>query len=137
MGLFRQRKATRTYVQESPERPAAPVQPPTPVFQNPEDLERWEIVHSAHSLVAAMMSKYQECFEKADLAHKAFAIGDAEFVDVFVNMRSRGRTFTPWVFGWRASSTNCWWTYGPRRLQHLSSGVSSSSCFPLLTTIRA
>jgi hypothetical protein len=81
MGLFSKKKAKQTYAREPEPQPAAPIQAPTPVFDDPEDATRWEIVHSANSLLAARMDKYQECFETADRMEKAYAMGDAEFVD--------------------------------------------------------
>ncbi len=60
---------------------AAPVEPTMPAFDDPDDVTRWETLHSANSMLAAMMEKYQECFEKADMTEGAYAMGDAEFVD--------------------------------------------------------
>lgn len=81
MGLFSKKKPTQTYIADPVPQPAAPVQAPTPVFDDPDDVTRWEMVHSASSLLAARMDKYQECFEKAERMEKAYAMGDAEFVD--------------------------------------------------------
>ena len=66
MGLFSKKKPNQTYVADPAPQPAAPVQAPTPVFDDPEDATRWEMVISTNSLLAAMMDKQQECFEKAE-----------------------------------------------------------------------
>lgn len=83
MALFSKKKTTQTYAPEFESAPqvAAPVKPAMPAFDDPDDVTRWETLHSANSLLAAMMEKYQECFEKADRTERAYAMGDAEFVD--------------------------------------------------------
>lgn len=83
MGLFGKKKTTQTYTQDVEPVPpvAAPVRPAMPAFDDPDDVTRWETLHSANSLLAAMMSKYEECFEKAELTEKAYAMANAEFVD--------------------------------------------------------
>lgn len=83
MGLFSKKKTTQPYAPdlEPATQVAAPVKPAMPAFDDPDDVTRWETLHSANSLLAAMMDKYQECFEKAEMTEKAYAMGDAEFVD--------------------------------------------------------
>lgn len=82
MGLFSKKKPAQTYAADPPPQPvAAPVPAPPPAFDDPEDATRWEMVHSTHSLLTAMMDKNGECFEKADMTERAYAMGDAEFVD--------------------------------------------------------
>lgn len=83
MGLF-SKKSTQIIVAEEFDpapQSTAPVQLAAPAFDDPDDVTRWEMVHSANSLLAAMMAKYQECFEKAELMERAYAMGDAEFVN--------------------------------------------------------
>lgn len=83
VGLFSKKKTTQTYTPEVEPAPqiTAPARPVMPTFDDPDDVTRWEALHSANSLLAAMMEKYQECFEKADMTERAYAMGNAEFVD--------------------------------------------------------
>jgi hypothetical protein len=56
-------------------------QPPVPAFEDPEDALRWKMVYSVHAALTEMMGKYEQCFEKAQLAEKAFNVANAEFVN--------------------------------------------------------
>jgi len=80
MGFFGKKKATLAYV-VAPQPPAAPVQAqaPMPVFDDPDDVTRWEVIPLANSSIVAVMDKYDECVEKAGKTEKAYALGDAEF----------------------------------------------------------
>lgn len=82
MGLFSKKKTAPAFqTQDSEPAPVAPVRPAMPTFEDPNDATRWETVHSAEALLVAMMEKYEECFQKADMTEKAIAMGNAEFVD--------------------------------------------------------
>jgi hypothetical protein len=86
MALFGKKKPqTQGYasVDSRPDPPQniPPVPPPMPSFEDPEDITRWQMVHALRASLADMMTKNTECFEKAELAEKAIAMGNAEFVD--------------------------------------------------------
>lgn len=57
------------------------VEPPAPAFDDPDDALRWRMINSLSATLAAMLDKNTQCFEKAEMAEKAFAMGNAEFVD--------------------------------------------------------
>lgn len=56
-------------------------QPSSPAFDDPQDELRWDLLHTLHATLAAMMSKNSECFEKAELAERGYAVANAEYVD--------------------------------------------------------
>jgi len=78
MGLFSKKKSTQAYA-VAPPPPAAPAQAPMPVFDDPNDATRWELIRLAYSSIVAVGDKYKECFNKAGKTEKAYALGDAEF----------------------------------------------------------
>jgi len=55
--------------------------PPAPASDDPEDAVRWKLMSSAHSAIAEMMARYEQCFEKAQLVEKALGVANAEFVN--------------------------------------------------------
>lgn len=56
-------------------------EPPAPAFDDPEDALRWKMVYSLQATLAQMIEKNSECFDKADLVEKAYAMANAEYVD--------------------------------------------------------
>jgi hypothetical protein len=52
-----------------------------PTFDDPEDATRWKMVHAVRFSIDQMMDKYQECFEKAELTEKAYAMANTEYVN--------------------------------------------------------
>jgi hypothetical protein len=77
MGLFSKKKSTQAYA-VAPPPPAAPAEAPMPVFDDPDDATRWELIRLAYSSIVAVGDKYKECFDKAGRTEKAYALGDAE-----------------------------------------------------------
>lgn len=56
-------------------------EPPAPEFDDPEDALRWQMVYSLRATLAQMVDKNSECFDKAELVEKAYAMANAEYVD--------------------------------------------------------
>lgn len=54
---------------------------PAPASENPEEATRWKMVHAVQSSLAAVMDKYQRCFEEAENVEKAFGMANTEFVN--------------------------------------------------------
>lgn len=86
MALFGKKKSqAQSYASADslpePPRSVKPAEPPMPTFDDPEDLTRWQMVHALRAALDDMVAKNTECFEKAEYAEKAIAMGNAEFVD--------------------------------------------------------
>lgn len=52
-----------------------------PVFDDPDDVTRWKMVHAAHAAVKQMIDTNEQCHEKAVLAEKAFAMANTDVVN--------------------------------------------------------
>jgi hypothetical protein len=86
MALFGKKKSqTQGYATADslpdPPQSTKPAEPSMPTFDDPEDVTRWQMILALRASLADMMAKNAECFEKAERAEKALAMGNAEFVD--------------------------------------------------------
>lgn len=57
------------------------LEPPTPEFDDPEDALRWRALLSVDASLAALLEKYQECYETAEKVEKAFGLADSGYVN--------------------------------------------------------